>query len=174
MEMYPLWRRRDSRPVGNREVGAHTMNSLSAAAGRLRMRALERRVAIAWLAVTICFGVLVPRDAHAVAAPEITIRGGAYSGSCHNTTYGVKAPIRLWLRMSGDRVFGGVRIAEPLYGSGLVEGTMEGGAIRFVTEGSDFGRIIWHGRVENNTVVGTYRCEDPGGTVQEGIWEASR
>ena len=104
---------------------------------------------------------------------SITIRGGGYSGTCTNQTFGITARLYLVMHEDGGKVSGQLDISSELSGGGPISGTMEGDQVAFTTVW-EFGEITWLGRVKGKTIRGTYRAEGPDGSTQKGIWSASR
>jgi len=104
---------------------------------------------------------------------SIIIKGGGYSGTCTNQTYGITARLRLVMHEQDGTVSGQLDISSELGGGGPITGTMEGDQVAFTTIW-EFGEITWLGRVKGKTIKGTYRVEGPDGSTQQGIWSVSK
>ena len=104
---------------------------------------------------------------------SVTIRGGGYSGTCTNQTFGITARMYLVMHEEAGAVSGQLDISSELGGGGPITGTMEGDQVTFTTVW-EFGEITWLGRVKGKTIRGTYRVEVPEGFTQNGIWSASK
>lgn len=121
---------------------------------------------VSMLAITLLCGF---RNAN-----EITVRGGGYTGTCVNQTYGSSAQLQLSLHRTGDEVSGTLTISGKLIGGGPITGSIEGDNVTFSTIGRDFGKITWFGRIEGKGIKGSYVVENPDGRIQKGIWSVTR
>jgi hypothetical protein len=104
---------------------------------------------------------------------SITIRGGGYSGTCTNQTYGITARLRLEMHEESGTVSGNLAIAGKLDGGGPITGTLEGDQLTFTSRAS-YCEITWFGRMKGKTIKGTYRVQLEDGSTQKGIWSVSR
>jgi hypothetical protein len=109
----------------------------------------------------------------AATPPTITIRGGGYSGTCTNQTYGISARLRLVVDEFDGVLSGDLDITGELVGGGPIRGTIEGDCLNFATYGW-FGLISWSGRIRGKTISGCYRVDSPDGSTQHGVWSVSR
>lgn len=104
---------------------------------------------------------------------SITIKGGGYSGTCTNQTYGITAHLQLEMHEEAGQVSGTLAISPALDGGGPITGSLEGDQLTFTTTAS-YCEITWFGRIQGKTIKGTYQVRLEDGSTQKGIWRVSR
>lgn len=73
---------------------------------------------------------------------------------------------------SGSKLTGRITLSAPTRGTLGINGTVQGGTIRFGTVGSE--AITYSGSVSGSSMSGTWKIHGPNGTVGGGPWSASR
>ena len=98
---------------------------------------------------------------------------GIWAGTCFNESVRMGGTVRMTMTSSGNLVKGSMSVGGGrLQGGGAINGTISGDAITFTTPGVNPGverYIVWTGRVDSGTMVGTFRTEPyPGQRMQTG------
>ena len=73
---------------------------------------------------------------------------------------------------SGSKLTGRITLSAPTRGTLGINGTVQGGTIRFGTVGSE--AITYSGSVSGSSMSGTWKIRGPNGTAGGGPWSASR
>jgi hypothetical protein len=112
-----------------------------------------------------------PPDQPAAKA-ELT---GSYSGIARNTSVGVSAHFAIAIREEKGTIYGCISIQKPLYGSGSLQGSIQGSEISFSSVSSSFPvgfQIHFRGQWQGNGLHGTYEVTEP--SRQTGAFDLSR
>jgi hypothetical protein len=80
---------------------------------------------------------------------------GTYRGTVHNSTAGISATFSISIRQHTTVLSGCMTVLRPLYGSGYLNGTVEGNAVSFLTTSPMF-QISFHGKRTGKKIIGTY------------------
>jgi hypothetical protein len=73
---------------------------------------------------------------------------------------------------AGSKLTGRITLSAPARGTLGINGTVQGGTIRFGTVGSE--AITYSGSVSGDSMSGTWKIRGPNGTAGGGPWSASR
>lgn len=80
---------------------------------------------------------------------------GTYRGTVHNSTAGISATFSISIRQNSKLLSGCMSVQRPLYGSGYLNGTVEGNAVSFLTTSPMF-QISFRGKRTGKKIIGTY------------------
>jgi hypothetical protein len=97
---------------------------------------------------------------------------GTFAGTVRNETVGKSAHFGIAIREEDGVVYGCIAIQEPLYGSGSLQGSLQGSKISFDSVGYSFGArfsIRFEGELRDAVLKGTYEVSSP--THQGGEFE---
>jgi S1-C subfamily serine protease len=97
-------------------------------------------------------------------APLVT---GIYAGAARNITAGLSADLFVIFLQKGDHLYGCMGVKEPLYGSGPLEGQIQGSDISFEVKSPAF-VIEFSGKRVGGDVDGTYLVAPSTGGAQQG------
>jgi hypothetical protein len=99
---------------------------------------------------------------------------GSYSGIVRNSSVGVSAHFAIAIREEKGSIYGCVSIRKPLYGTGALQGSVQGSQVSFDSLGSAFPRFQIHfqGDRQGAEFHGTYTVTQP--NQQAGVFELSR
>jgi hypothetical protein len=97
---------------------------------------------------------------------------GTFSGTVRNETVGVSAHFGIAIREEDGVVYGCIAIQKPLYGSGSLQGALQGSKISFDSVGYSLGArfsIRFEGELHDAALKGTYEVSSP--NHQDGEFE---
>jgi S1-C subfamily serine protease len=116
-----------------------------------------------------------PTEASRVPTPSPTARivTGLYSGTVHNQTSDISAKFVLLVRENDGLLAGCVGVQQPLYGSGPLQGTVQGSRVVFDVNRADF-TISFDGTVHSKQISGSYLVSGRDGSNQEGEFYVER
>jgi S1-C subfamily serine protease len=80
---------------------------------------------------------------------------GTYRGTVHNSTAGMSAKFNIFIKQQAMMLSGCINVQRPLYGSGYLNGTVEGNAVSFLTTAPMF-QISFHGKRTGDKITGNY------------------
>jgi len=80
---------------------------------------------------------------------------GTYRGTVHNSTARVSAEFSIFIKQETKALSGCMSVHRPLYGSGFLNGTIEGNAVSFLTTAPMF-QISFHGKRTGRKITGDY------------------
>ncbi len=106
------------------------------------------------------------------ANPELS---GSYSGIVRNSSAGVSAHFAIAIREENGTIFGCIDIQKPLYGTGALQGRVQGSQVSFDSIGSVFPvrfQIHFRGEWQGGDFHGTYDVTEPG--QQTGEFDLAR
>lgn len=105
--------------------------------------------------------------------PVVRSLSGQFGGVVNNLTAGVSADFEIAVKDNGGQLSGCMVVKQPLYGTGPLVGVVRGSDVSF-TVGSLIGRLIFSGRIENETLRGTYIVRGPPAPDQDGTFTLQR
>ncbi len=94
---------------------------------------------------------------------------GSYTGSVHNETAALSADFAIKVYDSGGNLSGFMSVRPPLYGSGPLEGSVNGSSVTFAVT-SPIGTITFLGTRSENKITGTYTVEHTAGLKGSGTF----
>jgi hypothetical protein len=100
---------------------------------------------------------------------------GTFAGTVRNETVGVSAHFGIAIREEDGVVYGCIAIQKPLYGSGPLQGVLQGSKISFDSVGFALGArfsIRYEGELHDAVLKGTYEVSSP--TRQNGEFELTK
>jgi S1-C subfamily serine protease len=106
-------------------------------------------------------------------APKALVVTGLYSGTVHNQTSDISANFVLLVRENEGLLAGCVGVQQPLYGSGPLQGTVQGSRVVFDVNRADF-TISFDGTVHSKQISGSYLVSGRDGSNQEGEFYVER
>ena len=96
---------------------------------------------------------------------------GTYRGTVHNLSGRITANFSIFIRQETKVLSGCMKVQRPLYGSGYLNGTVDGSVVSFLTT-SPLYRISFRGTKNGERISGKYTVSSP--SVQDGEFELEK
>ncbi len=128
-------------------------------------------VRVKFRVLDVAHGNAAAASSSALPPPSNDHVTGSYAGIVHNTTVGESAHFGIAIREEGGTIFGCLAIKRPLYGSGALQGTVQGSQVSFDSKSLMFS-ISFQGEWHDGELTGSYVVNSP--NRQNGVFELQR